>query len=588
MRRALDVLRAAERRLGFGAAAADVPARPMSPAHAPGAAWAGAQGPMPTAEPLEILDENPLEMQPIDAELVLDDEITVVEPVAAAPTPSVVPDFARDPLPVAAAFSPRRTLADMLQSFMEEKNIRWGELASGMLIVGSAIGLVISLRATLAQISEQISYFPALLFLLGTLTIHAAGLYTLRRWKLRSTSRGVLIIATLLVPLSFVAGILLSRSDADRLSVTSPVYLAAVAVGLLGYGLITSLSARALFAEGWWRLVLAVMGTSAGQLIINRQGEVEGTETSMVRATAIFALPLVSYLVATLSQLHQIARKKHLSRARSTQTFTVLGIAVFALAVSLGLLIYRTGAVRETLTVLSPSLSLAAAAVLGLGLAVHWRSESANAAETRTAGTALAVFGAMLMAGAIVLAWPSPLILIAVSLVTALAFVVLAVVGQVAVLHACRGGGSHPRLSAHRVVRERSAGRFAHGQSAADRCPAHGTHALALLMPAVAIAGLGGWLVYRRRAEVAWAYLLAAAGIVVASGAIGMYAGFWSGVDADWTTPLFAVYGGAGVLVAWLGSRLQLPVSNLSSLAAGSVAPPAARCARRSPALAPR
>ena len=82
-------------------------------------------------------------------------------------------------------------------------------------------------------------------------------------------------------------------------------------------------------------------------------------------------------------------------------------------------------------------MSLAAAAVLGLGLAVHWRSESSHAAETRTVGTALAVFGAMLMAGAVVLAWPSPMILIAVSLVTALAFVVLAVIGQVAVLHTC-------------------------------------------------------------------------------------------------------------------------------------------------------
>ena len=80
----------------------------------------------------------------------------------------------------------------MLQSFMEEKNIRWGELASGMLIVGSAIGLVISLRATLAELSERIRYFPALLFMLGTLAIHASGLYTLRRWKLRPERQGSL------------------------------------------------------------------------------------------------------------------------------------------------------------------------------------------------------------------------------------------------------------------------------------------------------------------------------------------------------------------------------------------------------------
>ncbi len=313
------------------------PAVPASPAASPQtpAAWQ------------ELADAA---TEPIEAELVADDDaVQVVRPAAAATMPATVPDFARDTEAAPTAFSPRRTLADMLQSFMEEKNIRWGELASGMLIVGSAIGLVISLRATLAEISERIRYFPALLFLLGTVAIHAAGLYTLRRWKLRSTSRGVLIIATLLVPLSFAAGILLSGSDAERSPVTSPLYISAVAAGLLGYGAITSLSARSLFAEGWWRLVVAVMGTSAGQLIINRLAEAENTRSSVVTATALFALPLASFLVATLAQLQLVARKTHLTRARSAQTFTVLGIAAFALVVPLGLLLYRCGAIRETL-----------------------------------------------------------------------------------------------------------------------------------------------------------------------------------------------------------------------------------------------
>jgi hypothetical protein len=375
--------------------------------------------------------------EPVEAELVADDDAAqAVRPTSAAATSPPVPDFARDTQPAPSAFSPRRTVADMLQSFMEEKNIRWGELASGMLIVGSAIGLVVSLRATLADISERIRYFPALLFLLGTIAIHAAGLYTLRRWKLRSTSRGVLIIATLLVPLSFAAGILLSGSDAERSPVTSPLYVAAVAAGLLGYGAITSLSAKSLFAEGWWRLVVAVMGTSAGQLIINRLAEAENTKSSMVKATALIAVPLASFLVATLAQLHLIARKTHLTRARSAQTFIVLGIAAFALAVPLGLLLYRCGAIRETLAVLSPSLSLAAAVVMGVGIVVHWRCESRQSAETRTIGTTLAVLGSLLMAGAMILAWPSPDVLIAVSAVTAVAFAVLARVGQVPIFHA--------------------------------------------------------------------------------------------------------------------------------------------------------
>ena len=310
--------------------------------------------------------------------------------------------------PRPAAFSPRRTLADMLQSFMEEKNIRWGELASGMLIVGSAIGLVISLRTTLAEISERIRYFPALLFMLGTLAIHAAGLYTLRRWKLRSTSRGVLIIATLLVPLSFAAGIVLSGSEAAPVPITSPLYILAVVVGLVGYGAVTALSARSLFAEGWWRLVVAVIGASVGQLIINRLANAENTRTSLFAASALFGLPLASFLVATLGQLQQVARKTRVTPTRAVQTFTVLGISAFALIVTLGLLVYLGGSIRETLTVLSPSLSVAAAVVMGTGIAIHRRCTSLQSAETRTAGTALGIFGGMLMLGALFLAWPAP------------------------------------------------------------------------------------------------------------------------------------------------------------------------------------
>ena len=69
------------------------------------------------------------------------------------------------------------------------------------------MGLVISLRATL---KDAIPYFPALMFMLVTAAIHFAGVYSLRRWNLKTTSRGVLIIATLLIPLNFLAAVILS------------------------------------------------------------------------------------------------------------------------------------------------------------------------------------------------------------------------------------------------------------------------------------------------------------------------------------------------------------------------------------------
>jgi hypothetical protein len=84
---------------------------------------------------------------------------------------------------------------------MEQSNIRWGEIIGGLLIIGCSTALVISLWA---QIS-QIPVFRFLIFTTVTAVLFGIGLYTEHRWKLPTTSRGILTIATLLVPLNFLA-----------------------------------------------------------------------------------------------------------------------------------------------------------------------------------------------------------------------------------------------------------------------------------------------------------------------------------------------------------------------------------------------
>ena len=106
------------------------------------------------------------------------------------------PAFQR-PMPVIQ----RRTFSAVLASFMEERNIRWGELLGGLLIVGCSIALVISFWADIASRPA----FKFSLFTAVTAAIFGIGLYSEHRWKLPTTSRGVLLIATLLVPLNFVA-----------------------------------------------------------------------------------------------------------------------------------------------------------------------------------------------------------------------------------------------------------------------------------------------------------------------------------------------------------------------------------------------
>src|SRR4029434_377487 len=110
----------------------------------------------------------------------------------------------------------------------------------------SAVGLIFSLRATL----KVIPYFPAIMFMLLTVGFYGAGMYTLRRWKLHAISRVILIIALLLVPLSFSAAIVMSGSGDMQRPVTAPLFIAAVAIGTLVFGFVTFTASSELAGEG--------------------------------------------------------------------------------------------------------------------------------------------------------------------------------------------------------------------------------------------------------------------------------------------------------------------------------------------------
>src|SRR5262249_4568279 len=73
---------------------------------------------------------------------------------------------------------PRKPFAEVLAAFMEQSNIRWGEIIGGLLIIGCSTALVVSLWA-------QISRVPTIKFLIFT-TVTAAlfgiGFYTEHHW----------------------------------------------------------------------------------------------------------------------------------------------------------------------------------------------------------------------------------------------------------------------------------------------------------------------------------------------------------------------------------------------------------------------
>src|SRR4029079_17283573 len=92
-----------------------------------------------------------------------------------------------------------------------ERHILWGELIGGLLIVGCSVALVLSLWQSL----QQIPMFPFLILAALTSALFGIGRYTFRRWKLEATSRGLLVIALLLVPLNFMVLAGLSAQTTD-------------------------------------------------------------------------------------------------------------------------------------------------------------------------------------------------------------------------------------------------------------------------------------------------------------------------------------------------------------------------------------
>src|SRR5688572_13557636 len=212
--------------------------------------------PRPQPQPQPVPKPEPAVVRPepvVTAALTASEDKIVIEPVQ--PPPRREPPPRRQPPP-----PPRRPFSEVLNSFMEESNIRWGEIIGGLLIIGCSTALVVSLWS-------EISRIPVVKFLIFT-TVTAAlfgiGLYMEHRWKLPTTSRGILTIATLLVPLNFLA-------------------IAAVSGGAQSHGALvigSELVAPALFlclvyfagkvlAPSWPHLLVAgVLGSSIGQLLI--------------------------------------------------------------------------------------------------------------------------------------------------------------------------------------------------------------------------------------------------------------------------------------------------------------------------------
>jgi hypothetical protein len=360
--------------------------------------------------------------------LELADPETAAEPIKASAKPRAiserVPHSAKEakelpaePLPDAAAL-PVKPLSEphlrgsVISAFMEERNILWGELVGGLLIVGCSIALVVTLWRSL----ESFPYFPFLLSATITLALYGAGQYTLHHWKLTSTSRGLLVIALLLAPLN-----LLLLSDA----ITRGEMAASLDVGV-------KLGAIALFAwvargggrdiltvrPGWrWLLAVAIVGPPAAELIPPSWFSHRQVDFSAWLGLACFAATLGLALRSSSDSRTNKADAATLDSAVAIALLSLLGLASFSLFVAWGLHVARSSEIAVRVAALAFPLALSGIPIIEAGLLVQRRTSTGG---LRVTGTAIALAGFFVITMALMAAWPDPLQVLLVAAATAL------------------------------------------------------------------------------------------------------------------------------------------------------------------------
>jgi hypothetical protein len=337
-------------------------------------------------------------------------------------------DIVETPLPPPTPRPPRRSLSEVLNSFMEESNIRWGEIIGGLLIIGCSTALVVSLWS-------QISEIPVLKFLIFT-TVTAVsfgiGMYTEHRWKLPTTSRGILTIATLLVPLNFLAIAAVSSSETSGPLVLASELLAPAIFLCLVYfgGRIITPGCAHLLAAG-------VLGSSVGQLLVRHFASVDASPLMLI---FLGGFPVAFYLTTLVFALRRVLADAKNDESEITTVFTVLGTMSFAALLPFGLLLYKSGPLWLSMMYLAPLVTLLGVPMLATGTVLWRRIQDQSLAASRTTGTALGILGLMVALAGMALAWPNPASIVSAALLNVAILTTLALVLEVPVAHTLAAG----------------------------------------------------------------------------------------------------------------------------------------------------
>jgi hypothetical protein len=319
----------------------------------------------------------------------------------------------------------REALSRLFAAFMEEKNIRWGELIGGLLIVGCSIALVISFWS-------QIAARPFLKFGLFngvTAGLFGIGIYTERRWKIHTTSRGVLIIATLLVPLNFLAIAAFTQASPP----TDLLSLGGEALSLGVFAFLVYVAGRILVNVDAVLFALGVMIACLMQLLVRRFA---GPATPL-STLYLLAVPTVAAYIVTvgLATRRRWKLAGPFTEVEAHGSFILVGLISASALMPLALLLHNVPPASATLHWLSPNVTLLGLPAMFVGLLFWHRLSHKAFGGLQTAGIAIGVLGAFIMAAAVVLAWPDPATMLPTSLLLAAVLISVAVAFDIPVAY---------------------------------------------------------------------------------------------------------------------------------------------------------
>jgi hypothetical protein len=306
-------------------------------------------------------------------------------------------------------------MSELLKRFLEQSNIRWGELIGGLLIVGCSIALVITFREAIAR-QPLLKYF---LFTGITSALFGVGLYTEHHWRLRTTSRGILLTATLLAPLALLAitGVSAEGAGGGVMMLVGEIAACGVFAWLLW------MSGKVIAPQWVLPWVSGVLGASASQILMARLASGHGTSTAMLLLLASW--PLACYCASNGWATWKSSKAEEIDSSGAYRLLMLLGVTSFAMLVSMGMLASRMEDWISAARRMAPLLSLAGVPALAGGLLMWRRLLAKELASVRTSWTAVAVAGSLVMLGCIALAWPNPAGMVPVALID---FVVLSAI----------------------------------------------------------------------------------------------------------------------------------------------------------------